>query len=165
MDKASNPEKWQAKVSATLTKTKPNQIWLLFTDFFNFNKWLPTLATCHGVHGTNGEPGCIRFCSGSSIRSNGVESAAGWSKEKLMAVDPVERVMSYEIVESNIGFGSYVSTVRILPRGEDEGCVIEWGFTVNPVGGWSLDDLVKKYEKALGIIAKNMEDALTRSRE
>ncbi|CAN7062903.1 unnamed protein product [Brassica oleracea var. botrytis] len=160
MEKASSPEKWQAKVSVTLTKSKPDQIWLLFTDFFNFNKWLQTLTTCHGVHGINGELGCIRFCSGSSIRSNGVEPTVGWSREKLVAVDPVERVMRYEIVESNIGFESYVSTVRILPR-DEEGCVIEWGFTVDPVGGWSLDDLVNKYEKALEIIAKNMEEALT----
>lgn len=78
-----------------------------------------------------------------------------------MVVDPVERLMRYEIVESNIGFQSYVSTVKISPRGE--GCVIEWGFTVDPVGGCSLDDLVKKYEKALEVIAKNMEEALTRA--
>lgn len=162
MEKPSSPEKWQAKVSVTLTKAKPDQIWPLFTDFFNLHKWLPTLATCHGVHGINREPGCIRYCSGSSIRFNGVESAAGWSKEKLVAVDHVERVMRYEIVESNIGFESYASTVRISPRGE--GCVIEWGFTVDPVvGGLSLDDLVNKYEKALEVIAKNMEDALTRT--
>ncbi|VVA93358.1 unnamed protein product [Arabis nemorensis] len=104
--------------------------------------------------------GCIRYCSGSSIRSSGVESAARWSKEKLVAVDHVERVMTYEIVESNIGFESYVSTVRVSPR--SEGCVIEWGFTVDPVGGGlSLDDLVNKYEKALGVITKNMEDAFT----
>ncbi|ESQ50322.1 hypothetical protein EUTSA_v10002295mg [Eutrema salsugineum] len=166
MDKASNPEKWQAKVSVTLKKAKPNEIWPFFTDFFNFHKWLPTVTTCHGVHGINGELGCIRFCSGSSIRSIGVESTVGWSKEKLVAVDPVERLLTYEIVESNIGFESYVSTVQILPRddsGDAEGCVIEWGFTVDPVGGWSLDDLVKKYEKALGVIAKNMEEALTRT--
>lgn len=84
-----------------------------------------------------------------------------------MAVDPVERVMRYEIVESNIGFESYVSTVKISPRGEDgdvdDGCVIEWSFTVDPVRGLSLDDLVMKYEKALEVITKNMEEeALTR---
>ncbi|XP_010429583.1 PREDICTED: lachrymatory-factor synthase-like [Camelina sativa] len=165
MEEASREEKWQAKVSAILTKTKPDQIWPLFTDFFNLNKWLPTLGTCHGVHGNNGELGCIRFCSGSSIGSNGVTSAVGWSKEKLVAIDPVERVMRYEIVESNIGFESYVSTVKISPCGEVEdidGCVIEWSFTVDPVRGLSLDNLVKKYEKALGVIAKNMEEALTR---
>ncbi|KFK26764.1 hypothetical protein AALP_AA8G290700 [Arabis alpina] len=156
---SSSPEKWQSKVSVSLTNSKPEQIWPLFTDFFNLHKWLPTLATCHGVHGINGEPGCIRYCSGSSLRSNGVDSSPGWSKEKLVAVDHVERVMRYEIVESNLGFESYVSTVKVSPRGE--GCVIEWGFTVDPVEGLSLDGLVNKYEIALGVIAKNMEDSLT----
>ncbi|AEC07750.1 putative polyketide cyclase/dehydrase, START-like domain superfamily [Arabidopsis thaliana] len=164
MEKASSPEKWLAKVSVTLTKAKPDEIWPLFTDFFNLHKWLPTLATCHGVHGNNGEQGCIRFCSGFSIGSNGVDSAARWSKEKLVAVNPVERVMRYEIVESNTGFESYVSTVKILPRGED-GCVIEWSFTVDPVRGLSLENLVKKYEKALEIITKNMEEDALRRRE
>ncbi|XP_010526098.1 PREDICTED: lachrymatory-factor synthase [Tarenaya hassleriana] len=154
--KASNPEKWQAMVSTTLAKAKPDQIWPLFTDFFNLHKWLPSLATCHGVHGNNGEPGCVRFCSGSSIKSNGGDAVAGWSKERLLTVDHVDRVLSYEIVESNIGFESYVSTVKISPRG-GEGCVIDWFFTVDPVEGWSMDDLVIKYEKALEIIAMNME--------
>ena len=81
-----------------------------------------------------------------------------------MAVNPVERVMRYEIVESNTGFESYVSTVKILPRGED-GCVIEWSFTVDPVRGLSLENLVKKYEKALEIITKNMEEDALRRRE
>ncbi|EOA28027.1 hypothetical protein CARUB_v10024203mg [Capsella rubella] len=163
MEEASRAEKWQAKVSVTLTKAKADQIWLLFTDFFNLHKWLPTLGTCHGVHGNNGEPGCIRFCSGSSIRSSDLVSAAGWSKEKLVAVDPVERVMRYEIVESNIGFESYVSTVKISPRGkvgDVDGCVVDWSFTVDPVRGMSLDGLVNKYEKALGVITKNMEESL-----
>ncbi|CAH2060599.1 unnamed protein product, partial [Thlaspi arvense] len=188
---------------------KPNQIWPLFTDFFNFNKWLPTLATCHDVQSINGEPGCLRFRSGSSIRSNSIESTAGWSREKVVAVDHAEHVLRYEIVETppetedsvsevsppeaedsvsevsppeaeDLRFNkeerqeehslthSYRLTkkVRILPCGEDgeiEGCVIEWDFTVDPVGGLSLDDLVMKYEKALRIIAKNMEEALTRT--
>ncbi|CAN8287852.1 unnamed protein product [Cochlearia groenlandica] len=162
MTKTTNQEKWQAQVSTTLTKAKADQIWPLFTDFFNFNKYFPSLATCHGVHGIKGEPGCIRFCSGSSIKSNGQDSSVvGWSKEKLVAVDDVERVMRYEIVESNIGFESYVSTVKITPRGE--GCLIEWGFTVDPVRGLCVDELVEKYEKALEIIANNMEESLMKT--
>ncbi|EOA28065.1 hypothetical protein CARUB_v10024246mg [Capsella rubella] len=151
MEEASRAEQWQGKVSVTLLKAKADQIWPLFTDFFNLNKWLPTIRTCYGIYG---EPGCIRFCSG---------SGSGWSKEKLVAVDPVERVMRYEIVESNIGFESYVSTVKVSPRGEVgdvDGCVVEWSFTVDPVRGMSLDGLVKSYEEALGVITKNMEESL-----
>ncbi|GMN40003.1 hypothetical protein TIFTF001_009237 [Ficus carica] len=51
-------------------------------------------------------------------------------------------------------FRSYISTVKIVPGGDcgddDQdhicGCVIEWSFTVDPVEGGALDDLVTKYE-------------------
>ena len=75
--------------------------------------------------GTNGEPGCIRYCSGFPIASNGVDDhhstlPVSWSKERLIAVDQVHHSLNYEIVESNIGFKSYVSMVRIFPGGDDD---------------------------------------------
>ncbi|XP_034204547.1 lachrymatory-factor synthase [Prunus dulcis] len=148
--------KWEATVSARLTKARVDQIWPLLKDF---HQWFPTLATCYGVRGANGEPGCIRYCSGSSIPSKGDHKAVSWSKERLVAVDDADHSLSYEIVESHIGFKSYVSTVRVVPGGDVEGqygCLIEWSITVDPVEGWGLDDLVKKYELCL----QSMEDAV-----
>lgn len=164
---AQNPDtKWEGNVSTRLTKACADQIWPLFKDFFNLHKWFPSLATCYGIHGTNGEPGCIRYCAGFSIPSDGSNDdnnrPISWSKERLIAVDDVERSLSYEIVDSNIGFKSYVSTVKIVPEGANgqDGCVIEWGFNVDPVEGWALDDLVRKYEVGLQRMAERMEDAV-----
>ncbi|CAL5359172.1 unnamed protein product [Camellia sinensis] len=68
-------------------------------------------------------------------------------------------MISYEIADCNVGFKSYVSTVKIVPRGggdgKDEGCVIEWSVTVDPVEGWRLEDLVKRYQLVLDPISKN----------
>ncbi|GMJ15764.1 hypothetical protein like AT2G25770 [Hibiscus trionum] len=162
MEQNSQP-KWEAKVSAKLTRASPDQVWAIYTDFFNFHKWFPTLATCYGVHGTNGELGCIRFSSGFSISSRGSAGSGGfsekWAKERLIAIDHINRSLSYEIVESNIGFNSYVSTVKIVDDGGD-GCVIEWSFTVDPVEGWQLDDMKKLYEKGLQGLTKRIEDTL-----
>ncbi|KAK8520339.1 hypothetical protein V6N13_031206 [Hibiscus sabdariffa] len=155
-----NPQpKWEAKVSAKLTRASPDQVWAIYTDFFNFHKWFPTLATCYGIHGTNGELGCVRFCSGFSISSGG--GSEKWSKERLIAIDHTNRTLSYEIVESNIGFYSYVSTVKIVhgDRDHKDGCVIEWSFTVDPVEGWRLDEMKKLYEEGLQGLAKRIEDA------
>ncbi|KAE8056627.1 hypothetical protein FH972_013381 [Carpinus fangiana] len=108
------------------------------------------------------EPGCIRYCAGFSIPSDGAgaDKPFSWSKERLTAVDNEGCSLSYEIVDSNIGFKSYITTVKIVPQGAD-GCVIEWSFTVDPVEGWVLDDLVKKYEVVgLQCMAKRMEDAV-----
>ncbi|GFS35438.1 polyketide cyclase/dehydrase and lipid transport superfamily protein [Actinidia rufa] len=156
-----NPQhKWVFKVSTRLTQATADQIWPLFEDFFNLHKWFPGLPTCYGVHGTNGEPGCIRHCAGFSLPSNG---GVSWSRERLIAVDPVHRVITYDIVDCNIGFKSYVSTVQIKPNdsdGQTSGCMIEWSITVDPVEGARLEDLVKKYENGLQGMAKKMEDAV-----
>ncbi|CAN1161853.1 Lachrymatory-factor synthase [Linum perenne] len=146
--------KWTGKVQAAVKKATADQIWILFTDFFNIHKWFPNLPSSYGIHGTNGEPGCIRYCSGFSLPSSQLVS---WSKERLTAVDHFRRFLSYEIVDCNVGFKGYESTVQIVP-GEGEGCLIEWGFRVDPVEGWTVDDLVKRYETVLIAAARKMED-------
>ncbi|CAK9180933.1 unnamed protein product [Ilex paraguariensis] len=161
--------KWEAEFLTKLKKASADQIWPLFEDFFNLHKWFPGLSTCYGIHGTNGEPGCIRYCAGFSLPSqennaNG-ENPVSWSNERLVAVDPTQRSLSYEIVDCNIGFKSYSSKVRIIPGGDDggDGCGIEWWITVDPVEGWKLEDLVKRYEVKLQLMAEKMEEDALRS--
>ncbi|XP_057960094.1 lachrymatory-factor synthase [Malania oleifera] len=158
--------KWEGKASARLSRARADQIWPLFTDFFNLHNWFPTLSTCYGLQGTNGQPGCVRYCAGFSIKSpsgdgDGDEDSTpvNWSKERLVALDPMERSLTYEIVDSSIGFESYTSTVKVSPAGE-EGCVIEWWFAVDPVEGWRLEDLRKKYDVGLQRMAERMEKAV-----
>ncbi|XP_059644014.1 lachrymatory-factor synthase-like [Cornus florida] len=164
MEQKSQPPKWEGRVSTRLTYVSADQIWPLLKDFFNLHKWFPSLSTSYGVHGTNGEPGCIRYCAGSSIPSSGGEKdgdkPVSWCTERLIAIDPIDRSLSYEIVECNIGFKSYVSTVKIGPGGGDGGggCVMEWWFEVDPVEGLTLEDLTKKYEVGLQRMAKKMEE-------
>ncbi|KAE9602319.1 putative polyketide cyclase/dehydrase, START-like domain-containing protein [Lupinus albus] len=93
MEQDSSNGRWEGKVSAKLKNTSAEQAWALVKDFFNLHKRFPTLATCYGIHGTNGEPGCIRYCAGSSIPSNGSVTVS-WSKEKLVAVDDVDRILN-----------------------------------------------------------------------
>lgn len=168
MEKEQNSEtKWEAKVSTVLKEATADQIWALYRDFFNFHKWFPDLASCYGIHGINGEPGCIRYCGGFSIKSEEGENSVSWSKEKLTAVDPIERSLTYEIVDCNIGFKSYVSTVKITPCGSDSesGCEIDWWINVDPVKGWVMEDLVQKFEVGLARVARRMEEALTNLEE
>uniref|UniRef100_A0A2N9GIC2 Uncharacterized protein n=1 Tax=Fagus sylvatica TaxID=28930 RepID=A0A2N9GIC2_FAGSY len=111
MEQMSQP-KWEGKVCTSLTNATANQVWHLYKDFFNFHKWFPSLDTCYGIHGTNSELGCIRYCAGFSIPSNDGDKP-------------------------------------IVPQGDEgdqDGCMIEWSFTVNKMEGWVLDDLVRKYE-------------------
>ncbi|XP_074277288.1 lachrymatory-factor synthase [Silene latifolia] len=152
-------EKWEGKVSSTVRGTRADEIWPLFKDFFNLHKWFPTLSTSYGIHGINGVPGCIRYCLGNSINAT---NSVSWSKERLIAVDEVNMSLSYEIVDSNIGFNSYVSTIRIIPVIADtgNGCVIEWCFTVDPVQGLTFEDLLRKYQVGLHKMVKTMQHSL-----
>lgn len=160
MEKQSK-QKWEGKVSTTLTDAKADQIWTLLKDFFNFHKWFPTLETCYGIHGSNSEPGCIRYCVGFSIPSDGPHHPVSWSKERLVAVDHDDRTLVYEIVDSNIGFSSYRSTIKVIPtvnHHDERGCVIEWNFSLDPLEGWVMEDLVRKYDVGLQRMATKMED-------
>ncbi|OIW18601.1 hypothetical protein TanjilG_13353 [Lupinus angustifolius] len=158
MEQDSSSERWEGKVSAKLKSTTAEQAWPLVKDFFNLHKRFPTLATCYGIHGTNGEPGCIRYCAGSSIRSNG---SVSWSKEKLVAVDDVDRILKYVIVDCNIGFNSYESSIRVLKDDGLEGCLMEWSFAVDPVEGLVFEDLVQKYHLGLQRMAEKIEDEIS----
>jgi len=153
-------QRWEGKVSAKLRNTTKEQAWPLVKDFFNLHKRFPSLATCYGVHGSNGEPGCIRFCAGSSIPSSNGSGSVSWSKERLVAVHDVDLSLKYEMVDNNIGFRSYESTMRVLSDDDSNGCLLEWSFAVDPVKGLVLEDLVRKYHVGLQLMALKMEDEI-----
>ncbi|CAI9773123.1 unnamed protein product [Fraxinus pennsylvanica] len=155
-------KKWEGTVSTILENVNADQIWPFWKDFFSVHKWFPGNTTCEGIHGNNGEAGCIRYCGDLPVPA--VDGAASsWTKERLIAIDHNEKSFSYEILDCNIGVKSYVANVKIYPvvAGENGGgCRTEWRFTVDPVEGWSLEDTVRNYEVWLKIMVKNMEAAV-----
>ena len=56
-------------------------------------------------------------------------------------INPIERCISYEIMENNVGFKSYMATIEVLPINGDgqNGCKIEWSFVADPIEGWRLE--------------------------
>ncbi|GFS35435.1 hypothetical protein Acr_00g0039870 [Actinidia rufa] len=164
MEQKSQP-RWEYKVSARLTYAPADQIWsLVAKDFFNLHKYYPGIATCYGVHGTNGEPGCVRYCTTFETATG---SGAMWFKERLIAANPVDRSLTYEILDCSIGLKSYVASIKVVPgRGGDSGgdgdggCVIEWSISLDPVEGGRMEDMMKSYEDGLKGKVKKMKDAL-----
>ncbi|XP_026452952.1 uncharacterized protein LOC113353627 isoform X4 [Papaver somniferum] len=120
----------------------------------------------------SGQPGCIRYCAGSSIPASssingrdGDVTITNWSTERLVDIDSVQRSITYEIVDCNIGFKSYVSTMKVVPynngeNDEDNGCLIEWSFVVDPIQGWELETLVSKFDSGLQRTASKIEATL-----
>lgn len=153
-----HPQKWEGKASEELKGAKAEQIWPFLEDFVGLNKWFPTLTTCVLVKGVSGQPGCVRYCAGFKTPVNNGDEIVNWTKQKLLAIDKSEMSFSYSIVDGNVGFNSYVSRVKVVPRGE--GCVIEWEYEVERVEGWRSEDLDSFIGLGLQVMAKRMEEAL-----
>ncbi|GAU22814.1 hypothetical protein TSUD_142540 [Trifolium subterraneum] len=158
-------EKWKGKAKTELLGCKVEKVWPLLEDFFGLDKWFPT--TCIPLEGISGKPGCVRFCFGFKTPVDEIHGKTNlnWTKQKLLSIDPIQRVFSYSIIDSNVGFHNYVSTYKLLEK--DDGCVIEWIYEVEPAEGWKLeyldnfiasglDEMGQKIQGALKI----MEDAL-----
>ncbi|TKY74535.1 Lachrymatory-factor synthase [Spatholobus suberectus] len=157
MAEGSDP-KWEGKAVVELASTGAELVWPALEDFCNLHKWIP-IDTCYQVEGLPGQPGLVRYC-GSAVKGVGDDAAETttvmWVKEKLLAIDPVRRCLSYEILENNVGFKSYVATLKVLPI-NGSGCKIEWGFVSDPVEGWSYQDLKSYVESSLQSMAKKIE--------
>ncbi|KAF6161630.1 hypothetical protein GIB67_017268 [Kingdonia uniflora] len=152
---------WNAKLKVKLTGPTADQIWyFLYDDYFNLHKWLPNLSVCRPVEGKLVELGCVRYCVGADILSqDGKCNVVSWANEKLVAVDIEQKSFTYEIVDGNIGFNSYVSTMKVVDKDDDGCCWIEWSFVVDPIEGWKFEDLVSMFELGLQGMARRMEDA------
>ncbi|KAF5195112.1 Lachrymatory-factor synthase [Thalictrum thalictroides] len=161
--------KWSGKACAELKGSKADQVWLLFEDFFSIDKWLPGIDTCLQVHGVSGEPGCIRYCASSSTSASSdgsTEKMTCWATERLLAIDRNDLCLSYEVVDSNMGFKAYVATIKVLQddKSDQDQCNIEWSFEADPVEGWRLAGLVSYVESSLQAMTTRMEKALLTSK-
>ncbi|XP_008220095.1 PREDICTED: lachrymatory-factor synthase-like [Prunus mume] len=149
--------KWEGKASADLQGSSAEQVWPLLADFCSLHKWFPDIATCYQVDGVPGQPGLIRYCARAPIDND--ESTIKWAKEKLLSLDPIQRCLSYEIIESNLGFKSYVAVMQLVPiNGGDGsiGCKIEWSFVCDPIEGWGLNDFRSYLDSSLQLMAEKM---------
>lgn len=87
--------------------------------------------------------------------------------EKLTAIDPAGRTLSYVLLESSVGSGRtrYEATIKVVPDvgdggGGAKGCSIEWSFVAHPVVGWGTDGLLEYIDSNLKTMAQRMEEAL-----
>ncbi|OAY78728.1 lachrymatory-factor synthase [Ananas comosus] len=162
MDQTPKPEpKWRGAVRAKLAGPTPDQAWSYLKDFCALDRWIPTLHTCRKVEGSDGEVGCVRYCAGSLNRSDPA-APVGWSKERLVDFDPVRRSYSYEVVESNKGFGSYAATIRV-GSDPDGGCCVEWSFESDPVKGWTYEGFTSYLESLARGVAARLEAEINKS--
>ncbi|XP_028802141.1 lachrymatory-factor synthase-like [Neltuma alba] len=153
--------KWEGKACVEIPHTGTEQAWSLLEDFCNLHRLMP-IDTCYQVEGFPGQPGLVRYCA-STVQGQGeAETTVKWVKEKLLALDPIQRCLTYEVSDNNIGFKSYVATIKVLPMASDvdvQGCKIEWSFESDPVEGWAFQDLVSYVDSSLHYMATKVQQA------
>lgn len=160
--------KWEGKATVELKGPTADQVWPFLEDFCNLQKWLPGVDTCYQVEGELGQPGLVRYCSSGTASSDGShEGKVIWAKEKLIMINPSERCLSYEILENNAGFKSYVATMKAFPINDGDedgdgqhGCKIEWSFIADPIEGWPLEDFNSYINSSLQFMGQKMEQAV-----
>ncbi|KAK3040981.1 hypothetical protein RJ639_029091 [Escallonia herrerae] len=171
--------KWDGKAAAKLRGATAEQVWPLLEDFCSFHKWLPSIDTCHQVEGVQGQPGLVRYCASTVPPSHGGNAATTlWCHEKLLAIDAAGRSLTYEVVDNNMGFKQYLSTIKLSDNnmgfkqylstiklspinGDDKpSCQMEWCFVADPVEGWKFEDLLYYVESSLQAMAEKMVKAI-----
>ncbi|KAL3498513.1 hypothetical protein ACH5RR_041245 [Cinchona calisaya] len=159
---AQEQAKWEGKATAKLKGVRAEQVWPLLEDFCSFDKWIPTIDTCHQVEGVKGQPGLVRYCASTPLNTDdeSKNSMTKWCHEKLIAIDPILRCLIYEVLENNMGIKSYIGTIKLLDDDDTFGCQIEWSFLADPVDGLSFQDLSSYLNFTLQGMAENMERAL-----
>ncbi|XP_051137284.1 lachrymatory-factor synthase-like isoform X2 [Andrographis paniculata] len=150
---AAEKEKWEGKATAEVRGPTAAEVWPLIEDFFAIHKWLPTVDTCHKL-----DEG-LRYCAG------GGGGDVKWCRERLVSVDSENRCLSYELLESNMGFKSYRSTIGVEPAAGDGGggCRIVWSFAADPVEGLRYGDLVGYIDAGLQGMAAKFQKAFSSS--
>ncbi|PRQ27549.1 putative polyketide cyclase/dehydrase, START-like domain-containing protein [Rosa chinensis] len=157
MEEQAQP-KWRGKSSAEVNGHAAQEVWPLLADFCNLHKVFPKVETCYQLEGIAGQTGLVRYCAG--FASNRDESTIKWAKERLLMIDPIKRCLSYEVIDSNMGFKSYVAIMHVVPI-NDDGSMIEWSFVCDPTEGRKMEDVQSFGESSLQSIAKKIEHVLT----
>lgn len=110
------------------------------------------------MEGISGQPGVL--VSRLQWIVEGTNTQRDWTKHKLVAIDTAKLTFSCSIVDGNVGFHSYVSTVTVATKEEEDECSIEWSYEVEPVEGWTSKDLDSFVGTGLQVMASKMEAAL-----
>lgn len=170
MAQESRESKWEGKAIAEVRSATADQVWPLIEDFCSLEKWYPGVDACQQVKGVYGEPGLIRYIT-TTVPAPPPPDAADqtpatvvkWCYEKLLSIDPVQRRLSYQITENNLGVGFYVAEWTVLENKDGDGaggCRIEWRFTADPVEDRTFEGFCGYLQSSLKGIAERMEKAL-----
>lgn len=94
------------------------QVWAVVRDFDGLPQWHPAISSSSLADGARPtEVGAVRELA---------LPDGGQIREQLVALDDVERSLSYEMLEGPFPIRSYRATVRAFPVSGGQQCFVEW---------------------------------------
>ncbi|KAK2977984.1 hypothetical protein RJ640_023522 [Escallonia rubra] len=66
------------------------------------------------------QQGLVRYCASTLPSDGGNAATTLWCHEKLVAIDAAGRRLTYEVVDNNMGFKQYLSTIKLSPVDGDD---------------------------------------------
>ncbi|KAG9449133.1 hypothetical protein H6P81_009098 [Aristolochia fimbriata] len=127
---AAAADMWTGEATAKVPGVPADKVWAFIDDYANVYKYLPSIDETTIASGEPGKVGCVRLCKGSPLPGSEERT---FTHEKLVAYDPENYTLSYEVMDNNIGFKDYVATLKVLP--EEDGCCVKWSFVTPPMSG------------------------------
>uniref|UniRef100_A0A0D6R079 Bet v I/Major latex protein domain-containing protein n=1 Tax=Araucaria cunninghamii TaxID=56994 RepID=A0A0D6R079_ARACU len=146
-------KRWSGSVTRTI-KSPPEIVWKLSSDFLGATKYVDMIDTCELVEGEKNAVGCVRLARGPEIET----------KEKLVAIDPVNCCYTYTIMDNNLGLVGYMATFQLITMSNGSG-VVEWKFEADPSSSYASEEkfisfmssLLEKFIQGLERAAANEE--------
>lgn len=121
-----------------------SKIWAIVRDFVHVNRWVVDLASC------------IPEGNGVGMRRHLIQKDGARVLEQLDELDETSKTIRYHILESDLPFASYSSTIEIKGEGS-ESCVVIWTSTPEPKvadGDQLLKMLKANYVRYLEVLEK-----------
>lgn len=118
--------------ASAVVNASVDEVWAFVRDFDNLDKWLPAVESSQIEGGQQADTvGCVRRLT---LGDGGVV------RERLLALDDVDRSYTYEFVESPFPVRSYRATIRFASVTDTGQAFAEW---------WTLYDADAKDEEEL----------------
>lgn len=113
--------------SSMVIPASADEVWCLLRDFGGVAAWLPVLESSEIEERTDGD-------AVGAVRAAVLKDGAGTTRERLVALDDIDRTYTYEVV-GDIPFAatSYRGTLRVTPLTTTGESFVEW------CGLWDAD--------------------------
>ncbi|CAM04879.1 polyketide cyclase/dehydrase/lipid transport protein [Saccharopolyspora erythraea NRRL 2338] len=94
-----------------------DEVWRLVREFDGLPRWHPEVAASEIEGGGDARPGCVRALT---------LSDGALVRERLSALDDIQRSCTYEMLEGPFAVRRYVATLRLAPVTDRGHTFAEW---------------------------------------